>query len=714
MLSITATQLIEDSIAIPAFLPITVCTGYLAAWSTNLLGFRTRSLLERFFWSVPLSISVSTIGCFLLGIFGSLNLAAAIFVSCAIISLVILAYEWRQLRLKGQVWHIGIRPLGGTATVLVFLWMAIILALLIDIQGGQKLYMSLTLYDHAQRSNWTESILRTGIPPANPFYFFRHDAPMRYYYFWLADCAAVERYSRLSVRSILAGGCVWSGIALASIVGLYLKHFLEVGARLRRQFVIALGLFAVTGLAFLVDLWNMFVLHLTFPGELWSLGQLQDWLSFFLYYPHHLVAAVCCLFAFLLAWITARQQTHGVAPVIWIAAAFASSFGLSVYVAFTFFLVVILWTLWRLCIEHRLRASLLLAGGGVGALVLLIPYLRSLTRSESKMEGGSIFVPWVREMIPPDALLGTALFRHLGVLHPQIAHALAKLVLLIPGYAIELGFYFIVLLVFLIPAWRGRSRLTEAQRTLVVIVVATLPVTSFLRSAVLDVNDFGMHSALFLQVPLVLLASELLMSWHFEKREQGSAALYPGLPHAIPRWPLHVANLAIVFGVATTAYKAFTIRFTLPIIEANLPAAKNWQIPELSRKAYIAHEGYAALDAAIPQDAIVQFNPASTNPWWASADFLGVHHQIVTASDQLWCGSELGGDPTGCPAILAAVHSLYSGVSGSQARAICSQNGMQYLVAYVYDPAWNDPQSWVWTLRPVVAQPKFRALDCRP
>ena len=203
------------------------------------------------------------------------------------------------------------------------------------------------------------------------------------------------------MRAILAGGCVWSAIALASIVGLFLKHFLQVGERLRRQFLMALGLFAVTGLAFLADLWNMFVTHGSFPGESWSLGQLQDWLTFFLYYPHHLMAAVCCLFAFLLAWIAAREQTHRAASVVLIAAALASAFGLSVYVAFAFFLVVILWALWQLSVERQLRAPLRLAAGGVAALVLLIPYLRSLAHSDSKMEGGSIFVLWVRETSRP-------------------------------------------------------------------------------------------------------------------------------------------------------------------------------------------------------------------------------------------------------------------------------------------------------------------------
>ena len=159
-------------------------------------------------------------------------------------------------------------------------------------------------------------------------------------------------------------------------------------------------------------------MHQSFPGESWTIAQVQDWISFFLYYPHHLIAAVCCLFAFLLAWISARQQAHYAISVLLIALALASSFGLSVYVTFAFFLVVIAWALWQLFVEHLLRASLLLAAGGAAALVLLIPYLRSLTHSESKIDGGSggsIFAFWVREMIPPDMLLGTAPFRHLGL-----------------------------------------------------------------------------------------------------------------------------------------------------------------------------------------------------------------------------------------------------------------------------------------------------------
>jgi hypothetical protein len=71
--NITAQQIIESTMAIPAFVPATVCTGYITAWFTNLHNFRQRSLIERIFWSLPLSFAVSTIAAFLIGRFISLT-----------------------------------------------------------------------------------------------------------------------------------------------------------------------------------------------------------------------------------------------------------------------------------------------------------------------------------------------------------------------------------------------------------------------------------------------------------------------------------------------------------------------------------------------------------------------------------------------------------------------------------------------------------------
>ena len=91
----------------------------------------------------------------------------------------------------------------------------------------------------------------------------------------------------------------------------------------------------------------------------------------------------------------------------------------------------------------------------------------------------------------------------------------------------------------------------------------------------------------------------------------------------------------------------------------------------------------------------------------------GIDHQAAIISDKPWCGSELGGDPAGCPAMASAIDALYTGASAEQARATCRQYSIQYLLVRIYDPAWKDRQSWVWTLTPVVPDQEFRVLDCR-
>ncbi len=227
-LSITARQILCSLLALPAFLPASVCMGYLAAWFTNLHNFRQRSLVERLFWSVPLSLGISTITAVLIGKFVSLTAVVALFLASGVAWLAILFREWLQLRRAGRKWTIGWRPLGTATVILALAWVAVAILSLVDIQKGHQLFMSVATYDHASRVDWTESILRTGVPPANPLYWYKHAASMRYYYFWNVVCAAVAQMSHLPVRAVFIASCVWAGVALAApLIGLYLKrHFL--------------------------------------------------------------------------------------------------------------------------------------------------------------------------------------------------------------------------------------------------------------------------------------------------------------------------------------------------------------------------------------------------------------------------------------------------------------------------------------------------------
>jgi hypothetical protein len=514
----------------------------------------------------------------------------------------------------------------------------------------------------------------------------------------------------------LVAGSVWAGFILAALTALYLKHFLMVGVRLRRQFLLTISLFAVTGLDICVILWNM--LYLDRPPvpdlEAWSKDAIVSWLHTLLWAPHHIASMVCCMFAFLLAWASGKDGAQKTAvSVVLIAATLASAFGLSIYVTFAFFLVMLVWGLWQLVIERAPRPALLLAAGGAGATVLLIPYLRELTHTNSGIHGGSAFGFAVREMIPPDGLIASRVFQHLEIGDPSMARNLAKLVLLVPGYVIELGFFFAVFLIFLIPSFRGRMRLSPAQQSLVVIVCATIPFISFMRSDVLQVNDFGWRAALLVQFPLLLLASELITGWSYADHKDTALADSAVLPHKTPRWLRSMATLALVIGAFGVFCQALMLRFAVPIAESSTGAAHDPKIRDISHNLYISTIGYAQLDASIPRDAIVQFNPSDHTSFWNTADMLGVDHQVAISTDVPWCGAELGGDPNGCGPMAAAIDHLFQGASAEQARMTCRQYGIQYLIARITDPAWNDKSGWVWTLQPLVQDPEFRALDCR-
>jgi hypothetical protein len=606
--------------------------------------------------------------------------------------------------------------LGGPALTMAILWIVVCVLSLVDLQSGHRLFMSVAIWDQGFRVNWTEAVIHTGVPPVNSLYWYKHPGIMRNYYFWYVDCAAVAKMAHLPSRAVFISSCVWSGFALVALIGLFLKHFLTVGDRLRRQFLLCVSLLTVTGLDVCVNLWNLIVLHMALPADLewWSKDPIDSWYDSILWAPHHLVSMLCCMFAFLLAWRAGEAgERRQAASVALIAASLASAFGLSIYVTFAFFLVMVVWALWQVAIERKPRPALLLAAGGVGAAVLLVPYLSELTHGSTGTHGESMFGFAVRAMIPADGLLSSSFFQHLTTGHPLAALNLARLVLLAPGYVLELGFYLVVFLIFLISAWRGRMPLSPAQRALLFISAVTIPFISLMHSMAIKNNDFGIRGALLLQFPLLLLASELVTSWDLPNPKRSPPTNCTGLPRSTPHWLRSVASIALAIGVFSTLCQSLMLRFVIPLAEANMHASNDPEGGSLSHDAYISSIGYAHLDASIPREAIVQYNPIRPNLFWMDVDLLGVDHQTVMVSDQGGCGSEIGGDSSGCPTMAAAIDSLFQGASAEQARAICHEYSIQYLIARVYDPAWKDRNSWVWTLDPVVSDDEFRVLSCK-
>ena len=729
--NITADQFLTALVSVPAFVPATVCTGYVVAWFTNLYSFRQRSFIERIFWSIPLSFAVSTIASVLIGKFVSLAAVCLFYIVAAVTFLIVLATEVLARRRARKRWNFGWSPLGGIALLFAAFWIAASIGSLIDFQRGQNLYSTLFLWDHASRINWTESILRTGIPPDNWIYFYKHAAPMRNYYFWYVLCAAVAKLFHLPARAVVTASCVWSGFALAAIIGLYLKHILNVGQRLRRQFLLSIALLAVTGLDILVNIVEILFMHRSLPLDLewWSHDEIFSWYGSLLWVPHHMTALVCCMFALMLVWLSKPQNSHArITEIALIGAALASAFGLSIFVPFGFLLVTIVWAVWQVFFERAPRPVIQLALGGALSVFLLAPYISELMHNTSVTTGGALadigagdlvhqssgthagglFAISVREMIPASALLRIHAVHPFVVAHPHISRNLSKLILLLPGFAIELGFYAIVLLIYLVPSLRPTRQLTRGQRLLLFLSIAILPFLSFIRSTVLASDDFGWRAALLLQFPLLLLASELLMNWRSREREPQDSVV----PSS--RRPLRAfARLVLLIGVVSTVSQALLLRFDYPLLEWGFRAKHSPQAGIVAHNAYISYLGYAQLDRIAPANAIVQFNPDDAWSVWKSFDLVNVDHPIAIASNQLWCGATLGGDPSGCPGMIAAIDPLFKGAPAAQARAACNRYGIHYLIAKIYDPAWADTSGWVWTLPAAVNEPEFRALDCQ-
>ena len=696
--SITTQQVIGSLLAIPAFVPAVICPGYLAGWFTNLQGFRKRSQIERLFWSIPLSFSISPIMLVLIGWGLSLTIAAYLLLAVAVLWLVAIAREREGKGSDGPA-PSKIRPYGWHIMALGIIWIAVSVLSLVDWEHNGRLYFSTTIYDHAFRVNWIESVLHSGVPPANSLYLNGSAAPMRYYFFWYVTCAAVARLTALDARSVFIASCTWAGFALAALIGLYLKHFLCAGARLRKQTVLAIGLLAVSGLDALVNAWNLLVCHSPLPGDLewWSKNQVSSWLDSLLWVPHHIAGLVCCMLAFLLLW-QERGQRGRTATVVIVGFSLASGFGLSVYVVTGFAFVAGGWYVTQYLSAHGWRQGreVLLASGV--AAVLLAPFLCLLVRTPSGKEGpGSVFGFAVREMIPIDGLLRTSPFQYLATVRPAFASATAQLLLLLPGYALELGVYLIVLVIYLDPILRVRLPFSAAHRALLFLALATLPLISFIRSWVLESNDFGWRAALLLQFPLLLLASEIV-----SRLGQHEQPIYRGLSTLV--------RLGLAVGLLSTVTQGAMLRFYFPIAEAQVSNTAGLSV---AREAYLAARGYTVLNRLIPGNAIVQYNPRVPNMWWRDIDMLSVNRQVAAFSDEWLCGSLWGGDPAACTIMANDLRQLYATGSAGDAARVCQRWGIDYLVAHERDEAWSLNMSWVWTLRPVVGAEGFRAVQCR-
>jgi hypothetical protein len=724
--------------SVAAFAAVLFAPGYCLAWACNLLGFRARVIAERLTWAIALSFGGMTIVSVLLGKYVSLTAVCWLAGICVAGSVGIMAREaWSRRRGFGFANKGGLIFAGIAAA-----WILFLIFELVDIGVGDRLYFSVTVFDHALRSAFVDAVLRTGVPPTNPLFWPGHAAPMRYYYFWYVLTAVAARLAHATARQAMIASVAWAGFGLAATLELYCRNFLggcphsgpganfENSSRRWPRLAVALGLLAVTGLDILPVLVKA-RLGMQTDGDMewWSPAQVTSWMDSLLWVPHHVAGLVCCLLGFLLVWMTkglsgGRRAGCGILAGL----SFASAFGLSTWVAVAFAMVMAAWIVWALLWERasRTRVAVLLLAGAVSVAALL-PYLAELHGEASSTatilangavapegkgsvanDGAHLLGFGVRHVIPAESVQGIGWVARLAQAHPAAEDAAVGLVLLLPGYFVELGVYGLVLVAALMAI--RRHRLDEATRTAVVLACAGLIVSTFLRSTILANNDFAMRSILIAQFFLLLLA---VVWW---EGGFGATSRY-----------LRGAMLAMIWiGLAGTLYQAVLLRVYLPV-EDKLGMAG---VDGLAERAMALRLGFDAMQRLVAKNAVVQYNTVQPGEFFYLAEAMQVARQV--ADGQPGCATAFGGEVGACRGVEDSVARLFSlhvapkpsavkgllgpiaggALTAELARIECGRLGVSYLIATRWDPAWSDTQGWVWTLPALVDTHEMRVVDC--
>jgi hypothetical protein len=602
-------------------------------------------------------------------------------------------------------------------------WIAYVLFTLVDFQHGHKLFFSVVMADQSYRIAFTDAVVRSGIPPANPLYFAGSVAPMRYYYFWYVLCAVVVKLAHVTSQQSFIASSIWAGFGLLALVRLYTQHFYRWQ---RRQRWLAIGLLLVMGADLVPALGNS-LLQSGLNGDIewWSVDPIDAWPDSLLWVPHHVASVLCCLLAFLLLWMTreATSRRDQLCAIAIAALAFASAFGLSVFVAFGFALLVAAWLV-RLGVLkppelHTHLRHVLIAG--ILAVAALSPFLFEITRTPSQTtqsESGAtslaanhIFSLSVRPLIDSGLITGTPALVGLNQRHPILLDQGIRLLLLLPGLAMELGVYGAVLIFIWNMRRRGTWPASPTRDTALVVTLLGLTMTMFLSSSVISNNDFGYRAVMLPQFFLTLLTADALGAWWFAEADAV-------LPRTRARQ--YLVYSLLVLGFAGSLYGTVLLRAWLPLEARKLddgfgPSAQD---------ALEVRDAFARLHRVSSPDAVVGFPPIepavgrkdsevmSPSDYYQRMLVMNAGRQILNAE---WkCATHFGGDPALCHEIQRETSHLYSNPAPAAtfARNYCSRFGVRYLVLSHREPIWNLPVGWPAEL-PVIAQESgFEILEC--
>lgn len=546
------------------------------------------------------------------------------------------------------------------------LWIGVSTFVMISWPDGGGLTHSVFVLDYVKHSEATAAIAGSGTPPWNPT-FHTPGVTAVYYYFFYSLTAVVAligapvgvepRHAAYAAAAIAAltlyalADLLWRRSAADAALGL--RQPQRPAAVWLIALLLATGLdifplarFALDGLDNLPhdpEVWNDQVTALTLTA---------------LWVPHH-AAALASAFIALLA--LAGPEPKGWRQILLAALAFASTAGMSVYVAVGAGVTAALWLL-TLLIQRRPRDAARLVAAGLVALALAAPWLRTLLATYGGGEAPIAF-----------GIRSAGIFPF--VIDNPVLRTAAQLATMVAAYMVEFGVFLIGAYAF----WKkaGRAGLAnDAARILVLGAAASFLVGSFLRSTVLY-NDLGWRVMLFAQMATLVWTLSAARDGLFRDRSGPWAAA----------WFCLIAGYAPLVYSFVQARRFPEQNALARAVNADERAAWRWA------------------NANLPQGAVVQ---AQANV--ERAYNFGLYSRFPAYIADHHVGRLFGASEQAVLDRIGETLPLFDQPQTKRAdvRAFVERRGVSAIVVTALDAVFAAPEAWTAQVRPAFSTPHAR------
>ncbi len=602
-------DIVGTCLAFMIFPSLLVFPGYVISWALNLFDFKRRHELTKHIIAMIVSLAVVPILVYLLYLLTSFSIIKFTLAVFFIAYLLINVYGFKKERREKKLFLTAFGRYQKMAILIGVIWVIFSIISLVDIQWGMRLYNNVASMDFATRVTVINAITRTGVPPVNPSFFPGHvEYITSLYYFWYIICSIVDQFGGNFVdsRMALIAGDAWCGLVLMALIALYIKLRNGIsGEKAWKTAVIGIGLLTISGLDVIPALINMIVTRLSY-GFMWPAGdiehwneQITAWVGSLFWVPHHVAAMIACLTGLIVFQYGGREFGYKKIPIALITGvAFASAVGLSTWVAVTFSLFWGVWILFLFIQRKEYGAGALMIFSGLIALILASPFLSGVLTGGT---GGSglPFIVEVRRFDPVVPYIDWL---------STIPENMVYFMLLPVNYLMELGFFFIVGLL-----WFQQYRKKEIHiRALfipeIILLFVVIFVCSFVRSSIVSTNDLGWRGWLFGQFILLIWTIDIQDSYPFLAKNQNLINI--NLDSQKVRIK-KIITMFMLIGFSTSIIDVALLRVWPILVDLGVSGFPNGLSPDtqLGQRNYSARLAHEFIRDNLPDSVVIQQNP---------------------------------------------------------------------------------------------------------